>query len=358
MTTSISTAIMPEEQLSTYLQAQSVSIGGLTVRQDFQPMIDDYRNKEDTLWSVMNKLPARNAKIQTIRKTGMPSVGFVERTTLASPPTGTPAANELNDPGQDVKAIVGILDFGHFAASLNSVQGAEAWEAQAQITEDLILSVFRTLGNSLITGSVAASALQFNGINASVPSDALHTRALDITGSNPPKITQELSKIIAIAFGDRTYRHRISHIVCSAAGYLALVKEASALGLYYNQSNIVPGIGVPAIGGLGLQGNPEVVVSSYVLDTLGDGSATPPTSDTLTYYLIDKDSFPWYGLYPMGGANTFDPQIFDVTNIVNGLPLLQKRMVLLYGTPYARNRGQGLYKLTVTAPRGTGIYAA
>lgn len=355
MTTSpISTAIMPEEQLTTYLQAQSVAISGLTVRQDFQPMIDDYRNKEDTLWSIMNKLPARNAKIQTIRKTGMPSVGFVERTTLASPPSGSPSANELNDPGQDVKAIVGILDFGHFAASLNSVQGAEAWETQAQITEDLILSVFRTLGNSLISGNATSAPLEFNGINASVPTDALHTRTLDITGANPPKITQELSKMIAIAFGNRTYRHRISHIVCSAAGYLALAKEATALGLYYNQANIVPGIGVPAIGGLGLQGNPEVVVSSYVLDTLG----VDPNPDTLTYYLIDKDSFPWYGLYPMGGSNTFDPQIFDVTNIVNGLPLLQKRMVLLYGTPYARNRGQGLYKLTVSAPRGTGIYAA
>jgi hypothetical protein len=351
----ITTDIIPESQIPTYLQAQSISVGGLVVRQDFQPVIDDFRNREDTLWASLAKFRANAAKIQTVRKTGVPTVGFVDRTTLGSPPTSTNNNDDLTDPGQDLKAIVGILDFGHFAASLQVAQGSDGFETLGQITEDLVLSVFRTLGSSLISGNATTNPLHFNGINSLVPGDAQHTRTLNITGANPPKISQELSKIIAIAFGDRTYRHRISHIICSAAGYLAIQKEANALNLYQNQATVIPGVGVPAIGGLGLQSNnPQVIVSSYVFDTLGTGS----DPDTLTYYLIDRDSLPWYGLPPLGGSNTFEPQIFDVSTIVNNQPLLQKRMVLLYGTPYARNRGQGLYKLTVTAPGGTGIYAA
>lgn len=364
LTTTDSTSILTKEAQafsaeiadSMLIKAQATNIGGFTVNQDLQKMVVDYRRKNTYFWQMLEKLPARNPKIQEIRRNTFPNVGFVDRNDLSTTPVNDIASipADLSDPGQDVKAIAGLLNVTHFGRSMEFAQGSIYGDSVAQDTDDLIVSVYRTLEKYLFTGDASAGGgTQFNGLAYLASPDAENSYALDYTVANPTKIVQKLEEITTRVANHSFWNHRITHIFCSAGGYELIRKETENRNTLFNQVEFTPGVQVPAINSA--MGNVPLLTTPYLFDVIGTGS-TPV--DTITYYLVDDSTLSWRGLAPFGGVDTFEPQIFDVSNIVNGVPLLEKRFVLLYGTPYARNRGKGIYKLVVTAPSGSGFYAA
>lgn len=345
------------DQLLINLKAGATNLGGFTVRQDFAPMTLDYRRKNTVVWQLLEKIAARTPKIQEIRRNVFPNVGFTSRTDLSATPVNNISSipADLSDPGQDVKAIAGILDVTHFGRSVEAAQGYEYGDTTAQDTDDLISSVYRLLEMKLFTGNAATGGnLEFNGLVNLASGDAENSSTLDVSVSTPPSIVQKLGEITTKIANHPLWNHRVTHIFTSGAGYELIRKETERRNTFMNATEVVPGVQVPAIQGV--MGQIPIVTSPYIYDVLG--TVSPSTLDEITYYLVDMTTMSWRGLAPYGGTNTFEPQIFDVSNIVNGVPLLEKRLVLLYGTPYAKNRGKGIHKLTVSAARGTGYYAA
>jgi hypothetical protein len=70
----------------------------------------------------------------------------------------------------------------------------------------------------------------------------------------------------------------------------------------------------------------------------------------VVFWLIDMDLLVWKGVYPYGGTATFNPQIFEVSQYLNTEPLVEKRLSVCYGTLYALNLGDGIWKVEVDAP--------
>lgn len=337
------------------LKAAATNLGGFTVRQDFAPMTLDYRRKNTVVWQLLEKIAARTPKIQEIRRNVFPNVGFTSRTDLSSTPVNDIASipADLSDPGQDVKAIAGLLNVTHFGRSVEAAQGYEYGDSTAQDTDDLVSSVYRMLEMKLFTGNASTGGnLEFNGLVNLASTDAENSSTLDVSVTTPPSIVQKLGEITTKIANHPLWNHRVTHIFTSGAGYELIRKETERRNTYMNATEVVPGVQVPAIQGV--MGQIPIVTSPYIYDVLG----VDPALDQITYYLVDMTTMSWRGLAPYGGTNTFEPQIFDVSNIVNGVPLLEKRLVLLYGTPYAKNRGKGIHKLVVSAARGTGYYAA
>ncbi len=330
------------------IQATAVNTGGITVRQDYLPVISDYRRKETVIWPSLKKYPANAPTIQEIRRTVRPQVGWVPRSDLAQSPLNPVGSlyNNLQTPGQAVKAITGLLDIDHFSRSMSDQQGQPWGDQIAKDTDDMIVSTMRFLERGIFTGNASnPGGLEFNGLVNLLP--PAHTYTASIVTTPPDKVYDKLDEICMRAAMDVDTLRKITHIYCSGAGARRLTQEMKELQVYMNVQEISPGVKVPQI--LTAYGFVALVPSPYISDVSGG----PGNNDTLNYWLVDASLLEWYGVYPYGGTKTFDPQIFDVSTIVNGQPLLEKRLVICYGTPFAKNAGQGLYKLEVTAPPGS-----
>lgn len=329
-------------------QAVATNLGGFTINQDFDPEIEDYLRDNTVLWRLIeNKKPAPAPIVKKIRKNLRPNVGWTGRSELQNAIVNVHAntALDLNDPGQEVKAIAGIIEFDHFARSMADQQGRPYLDEVAEETDDLLVMCTRFLEQALFTGDAALTGnTQFNGIDKLIPLSNIFTA--NITGNTPDSLVGKITEIYMRATSDRNYMIKPTHILCSSAGALKIRDEVGQSLLYHNLQEIVAGIKVPGI--VSPNGILPIVTSPYINDIDG-GTGT----DTVRFYIVDLSSIEWNGVFPYGGKKTFDPQIFDITATSNTIPLIEKRMVLLYGCLYAKNSGRGLYRLDVTVPSGT-----
>lgn len=332
------------------LQAQAQNLNGFVVRDDFLPTLGDYRRKETVLWQLINKVYARAATVKEMLHTARPVVEFTNRSALGdSPenPIGT-LDKDLSDPGQDLKALAGKIDVDNFGRSLYEQQGRPYFEQISMYTDDMITQAMRILEFALIDGDATANnGYQFNGFTRQMAPN--HTFTATKIGSSPDQINDKLDEIVMRASTDVNVLRKITHIVCSGAGYRQLQKELKELQQWHNMVTITPGVNVPSI--VTAIGSIPIITSPYIKDTPANtGNGTP---ERVNYWLIDITQLEWHGLVPYGGQRTLEPQIFDVRNIINGKPLLDKRFLLSYGTLYCKNRGQGIYKLEVDVPDGS-----
>jgi hypothetical protein len=334
---------------SSLIQASGSNVGGFAIRQDYMSVIGDYRYKETELWKKIptgNKLPAQSPIIQELRRTNLPSVGFVDRSNLAAGPINPPVPYDYSDPGQEVKAIVGTITCEHFAMSMAAQQGRPYGDQMSKDTDELITAMFRYLEQQLYIGSVAQNPLSFNGIITQMPATD-HIFTANVTGAVPDSITDTLDDICTrSSLRSTLFRHRPNYILCSGAGARLITKEIKQQQLYHNVREISPGVQVPSV--LTSYGYVDILTSPHIQDL--DGGAG---SDVVYYYVISMNTVEWHGVYPYGGEKTFEPQIFDLSHVINGLPTLDRRMILLYGTPYCKDRGEGIFRLDVTAPSGS-----
>jgi hypothetical protein len=330
------------------IQASATNYGGFAVRQDYMPVIGDYRVKETEFWGrITNKVAASSPIVQELRRTNLPTVSFVDRSNLASAPDNSSIPYDYSDPGQEVKAILGTITCEHFAMSMARQQGQPYGRQLNKDTQELITSAYRYLEQSLYTGSSATNPLSFNGIINQMPTGPDHIFTADITTATPDAIHDKLDEIcVRSANRASLFRHKPTHILCSGAGSRLITKEIKDLQLYHNVREIKPGVTVPSI--LTSYGYVDIIVSPHIQDLSGAGG-----NDTIYFYVLAMNTIEWHGVYPFGGEKTFEPQIFDLSHVVNGLPTLDKRLILMYGTPYCKDRGEGIFRLDVTAPPGS-----
>jgi hypothetical protein len=337
------------EVQNSLVQAQASNIGGFAIRQDYMKVIGDYRHKRTQLWKRLDnhKVPAESPIVQELRRTNLPTVGFVPKGNLATPETLNAAIPlDYSDKGQEVKAIVGRIQCEHFALSMAQQQGRPYGNQMNKDTEELILSTLRFLERSLFTGDADVDPLQFNGLIKQMPTEH-HVFTADITSTNPDAIHDKLDDICmrSAIRPQSLIEHQPTQIFCSGAGMRLITREIKQLQLFQNVKEISPGVRVPTI--LTGFGEVELVASPYLADREGPGG------DIISFFLVDVNNLEWHGVYPYGGLQNFEPQIFDLSHVVNGLPTLNERMIVIYGTLKALNSGQGIYRLDVTAPSGS-----
>lgn len=343
----------PAETQEFLIQASATNLNGFLINQDFEPEIEDIRRKTTTLWQRIGvKKPATAPIIKKIRKRGFRNIGFVPKSGLTdanvpqNAPGNNPQINQLDDPGQEVKAVSGTLEFEHFARSMQRQQGQPWEDTVAAETADLITGCYRFLDRKLHDGDASLPGnLEFNGIRHQIPQSG-HIFTADITGTNPDSVVGKIDAIVTRAAAHPDVLRRPSAIYCSSNGANIIRDEVGQQVFYHNLIEITPGFQVAGVmTSIGLL---PLITSPYLTDD--DGGAG---NDTVRFYIVDESGLEWHGVYPDGGDRTYEPQIFDITTFVNGIYLVQKRMILVYGTPYLADRGGCVYRLDVTAPPGT-----
>lgn len=332
------------------LQAEASTVNGFTVNKEFMSVLGDYRRKETILWQMVRKVYATSATVKEMIHTARPTVGFTNRSALGSSPENPMGVldKDLSDLGQDVKALAGKIEIDPFGRSLYEQQGRPYFEQIAQHTDEMITQAMRVLEFALFDGdATAGDGTQFNGFTRQMA--AGHTFTATKNGATPDTIHDKLDEIVLRASTDVNVLRKITHIFMSGAGYRQIQRELKDIQQYYNMPSITPGVNVPAI--ITGVGTIPMYMSPYIKDTPADvGNGTP---EKINIWLMDMSQIEWHGIVPSGGEKTLEPQMFDVKNIINGQPLLDKRFLLMYGTLYCKNRGQGIYKLEVDVPDGS-----
>lgn len=337
-----------QETQDLFLQASATNLGGFLINQNYDTEIEDYRRMITKFWQMIpqgNKKPARSPIVQKIKKDKRAKVGFVDRGDLsgAIPNTKTDLERNLNDPGQEVKAISATLDFSHFARSMAAQQGRPYGDEIAEDTDDMMKEAYRFLEMQLFRADASVDPLEFNGLQAQgLPDD--HVFNVDLTAASPESIWEKINEVTMRATTDREILRSITHIWMTGGAYVQVQKETKNTEMKLNQTEIIPGVRVPAI--MTGDGEKPLISTPYLDDLPGvDGG------DILRIYLLDMNAIEWHGVKPDGGISTFEPQIFDVTGYLNGEFLVLKRLLLMYGTPYVKNNS--LYRIDVKAPLGS-----
>lgn len=335
-----------EDLMGKLTQAAATNMGRFTVRQDFSGDIGDYLYNLAPLWSKLPKEPAEADLVREIRTSGLPLSGFANKQDLNTGVRPAPGNRHLtNDPGQEVKAVSGYLDWTHYARSLYAQQGQPFGDQIAKDSDQMLRSTAQTLELGVMSGNATTNPLEFNGISQQI--QAAHIIPSSILSATPDNIGQRLCEVVTRAMSSRMFNRRITDILCSGSGFNLLQKEVENKRLHIQTREISPGLQVPSI--MTPSGLVPIMMSPFLDDVSGGGT----NPDTIRYYLIDIDSLRWKGVRPYGGANNLEPQIFDVSSFVANVALTEQRMVICYGTLYAGNRGDGIWRLDVSAPPGT-----
>lgn len=333
-------------------QAAATNIDGFTCRTDYMDMIGKYLRRNTIFWPLLRKEKAEADVVREILEAQLPSTGFFSKTSM-NPPENAPSAqsNDLSDVGQEVKAGGGLIKISHYGRSLATQQGQPWGNQLAQKTENLIVATSQTLERTLFAGNATSSPLQFNGIQRQMA--AGHAFTGDISAGD--SVVKKLRAIARLAVNDESIVRNITHIFTSGLGLQLIEDEVETKLEYHNMDNIRPGLKVPAIITQGSnQGEPTPIVTSpYLRDTDAGGAGT----DTVHFWLVDMNLLCWKGVVPYGvqdtsSQNVYNPQIFEIASAASPY-LIDSRLCLFYGTLYAKNRGQGIYKLSMTVPANT-----
>jgi hypothetical protein len=334
------------------LQATASPYQNFVIKSDFSEVIGDYLRKEAPIWSSIPKFPARGDIVKEITKSSMPTVGFTAKNDLAtSPAQAVENRNDFSDPGQQVKAITGLLTYSHYSRSLTTQQNQPYGDQVAIDTTDIIVAACRLVEENLLIGDATANPLSFNGLLNQIPANTAtyqNTVTHDLTVPGAERLSSYLPKFVSKIGSSRSISRRVSRILCSGAGLSLIQTEWNDARI--NLSEVKNTLGTDTVGVLTSEGVVPIVPSRFIRDTSTAGAAF----DEVVFWFIDDEQFIWEGVYPYLGEKTFEPQIMDVSSIgPNGQPLTDKRMLIMYGTPYAKNRGRAIHKLIVRCPRGS-----
>ncbi|MFQ3629188.1 MAG: hypothetical protein SNJ81_16630 [Cyanobacteriota bacterium] len=336
------------------IAAAAQNLDGFTVREDYMAVIGEYIRKKLILWPLLPKEPAESDLVREILEGPEPNAGFFNKTSMNPPEnaTNSPIPNDLSDTGQQVKAVGGVINIGHYSRSLWAQQGRPYGTNVDQLTaktERLLSSTAKILERTIVTGNATENPLEFNGFQQQMA--AGQTRMADITDGD--SVVKKLRSVVRLAISNENILQGITHIICSPLGLQLIEEEIDTKLDYVNLDEVTPGLRVPGIITQGdQQGRPTPIITSpYILDE--DGGTNP---DIVDFWLVDMNQLVWKGVRPAGGAtsgaDSFNPQVFELTNTAAPY-LVEKRICIAYGTLYAKNRGRGIWRLRVTVPTGT-----
>jgi hypothetical protein len=353
-TTAARPSPMPSQQFSPLenggfqnatLMGAALTLDGFTHQNPFIRVVGDYlrTSQHIVLWNMLRKEPAEADQVSEILESQHPDSGFFDK--LASNPNenATDAQEQdLSDPGQTVKACGGLIQFGHYAQSLALQQGMPFGNQVATKTERLISSTCIAMEKALFIGDASTNPLSFNGFTKQMPVG--NQRAASLI--NGDVIWQKLSGLVRLARNNEFNLQIPTHIFTSGLGVNLVQNEVDQKLEFSNLSEAVPGVRVPRIQTDA--GQLPLVSSPFLQDYID-----PNTSEEFVdYWVVDLQQICWKGVFPKGGIQAYEPQIFDV--MTNSAPYLtEKRLCLAYGTLYAKNRGRGIWRLRVRVPNGT-----
>jgi hypothetical protein len=337
-----------------HLQAEATLNDGFAVRDDFHSEIGRYiRSSDDVrLWPLIRKMPAEADLTREIVEADDPAVGFMAKNTLAAVETPTDyTVLNLTDPGQQNKALGGVINVGYYSLSLWEQQGKPYGPQLAMKTEKAMSACIKSLERALFRGDATANPLEFNGLEKQMA--AGHAFEADVSQGH--KIAKKLRGMARLAVSDENILRGVTHIFCSALGVELIEEQTESQLQYQNLDKVSPGLKVPSI--ITQRGVTPLIDSPFVRDTAADPDAGR-NYDLIHYWLLDLDQITWRGVIPKGGtANNFNPQMFDVTRYAYHAGqesyMVEKRLILQFGTLFVGNRGQGIWKLSVKVPAGT-----
>lgn len=345
------------------LEASARNFGGVILRDDFDKTIYDFRLKEiSPMWLEMPKSLTGYDVVKTAQRNDYMQTGYADKSTGFLWPSAGPQVRpqaDLSDPGQEVQAIVTILDIPYMEqvklTNQEHVLGKQYDPAEYDAQEEMITSFWRFMGQELFSGDHDANPLAFNGIVKHLRTgtgNEEHEIELDLTGAEPDSIVAEIDSIISHAEDKLNMPRDLNMVITGAPGSIAIRRELEK-SLLRTSVEMTGGVKYNAI-----LANNHKEVPIIPLRWMDDVRRTGQGQfDELHFYLYDKSHWQWKGMNPLGGQwNNFNPQIFDIMSNVgasNQKPLLQQKIMIVLGTPIFLNRGRSLYRIKVKAPQGT-----
>lgn len=340
---------------SEQIQAEAaVAYDGFYVRQDFDTVIGRYlRNADDImLWPLLRKLPAEADVIREMVENDDPAVGFMQKNTLVAVenPTTYNALRPL-DGGQQIKSLGGVINIGYYSQSLWEQQGRPYGPQLAMKTEKGMSATLKALERCLFRGNATTNPLEFNGLESLIAQD--HSFTVDMADGK--KISALLRAIVRLAITDEQILRGVTHIFTSALGIELIEEQTDSQMQYMNLERVTPGLRVPSV--ITQRGQTPLLSSPFIRDTPAD-PAEGRDYDLVHYWLLDLNQLSWRGVIPKGGTpDNFNPQIFDVSKYAYhaGLEhyMVDKRFILQFGTLFAGNSGESIWKLSLKVPAGT-----
>jgi len=337
------------KEVYTELQSSAANLGGFTINQNYDPEIEDYRRKETIFWELIPPANKRRAAAPTIKKIvrdKRPQVGYVNRGDLSGAVQNRKQDLPLNldDPGQDVKALSARYKYDFFSHSMHSQQNRPYGDEIATDTDDMITETWRFLEMELFSGDADENPLAFNGLEKQMTLPE-HIWEINTTGTQPQKIWKTINEIVMRAATDRNVLRRITHLFMTGAAFVALQGELGDSQIRFgDEKEIIPGFTVPSI----MTGIGELpIIRSPYLQDLADQQG----NDILRIYLMDMNAIEWHYVQPYGGKDSPDPQLFDITMYLANEPLVTERMMVMFGTLYLKNNG--VWRVDVRAPLGS-----
>ena len=339
------------EKQGQLMQAMATPFQNFVVQTDFEDIIGNYLRMESPFWTSLIKVAAKGDVVKEAVVNSLPAVSFTNKLDLASGAVQPPGNRRgFDDPGQQVKAIVGFLNYSHYARSLVTQQGNPYGDAIAEDTQAILVSACQLVEESLFTGNATTNPLSFNGLINQIPAnttDYQNSTVLDLTDLNADRLSLALPQQIARIMSRTNPKVTIDEVWTSGSGISQIETEWSAARI--NLSEVENVLGTKTLGIRGPKGIIPVNSSAWIRDRRPAGVEY----DEVDFWFIDKEQFVWEGIYPYMGAQSFEPQLMDVSSIgPNNQPMTDKRMLVMYGTPFAKNRGRSIHRLTVRCRRG------
>jgi hypothetical protein len=336
------------------IEAEAVAYDGFYVRQEIDPIIGHYlRSSADILlWPMIKKMPAEADLIQEMVENDDPAIGLMEKNTLVPVENPTTYNPLLPLPGgQRVKALGGVINLGYYAQSLWLQQGKPYGPQLAMKTDKAMSAALKALEKCLFRGNATTNPLEFNGLEAQMAPG--HTFERDISGGH--KIVNLLRGICRLAINDELILRGITHIFTSALGVELIENQTDAQLQYMNLDRVTPGLNVPSINTQ--RGTLPILNSPFIRDTPAN-PAIGQNYDIIHYWLLDLNQISWRGVIPKGGTpGNYNPQFFDATQYSyhSGMEhyMIEKRLLLQFGTLFVGNAGQSIWKLSLRVPAGT-----
>jgi len=335
--------------------ASAQDVGGFTVRQDYLSTIRNHIRRNTVFFPLLRKEPTLFELVKELREASHPEAGFFDKAKPSAPelpetPSDHPTSDVSTDPdrGQLVKAAGGVIATNHFGRSLLRMQGNNPYGVDQRVKKknDLIVSTVKTIERACFRGDASANPLSFNGLGLQMAMG--HSFVADTRLSHV--VYKKVRSVVRLAVSDETIDREITHIFTSCLGLELIEEEMDAKLSNVNLDEVRPGLKVKALNTQGdVQGEPTPLIPSpYIRDRVnaeGEGE--------IDFWLVDMRTLSWRGVFPEGGMEgVYEPQVLEAVYYSDDSEyLVDKCICLIYGTLYAENRGQGIWRLTVKVPK-------
>jgi hypothetical protein len=297
----------------------------------YQPEIMDLVRRRFYFGQRINQTPATGQPSRYFEQLAIPSATWTDPRQI----TPTPSQPQRVEKVVTLKAIVGQVNYSTFDVEVNQQQGQFAF-LEAKDLSDTVDSVLKAHDIGLWAGTdtdlIVPATSQYFGVSGQIvssvavgspPSNFSTAQSITATGSLIQGVKTQVAKMVS----RKDFEVKPSGLYGNPMGLDLFDQEASTLQLYYNETEILPGVIVKAIP---TQAGLLPLIPDAGLDVLPD---TSPTYQ-YTFFILSEEFIEYHWL------TSPVPRVFQLgllANLAAQFVVLKFGAVVVKGASYAHS---------------------